>query len=367
VEHVLPARLGALLAVEPDTALGDRMRRVHEAAARAIDRLGDLDLIKYEDGPIETTADLSLWEEVAPHLSGTLTEVNALVNEIRTHFPFGELYTERKPRAVDEVIQDAAQKLQGEIAALGERVRDPSVVGDRWTLIAEIQVFRSHFRETIGSMVFDSASVLDEFVKRKEVEPGYEEALSIALTVRKTSTDLRRLMRARLQKVAECEPEDVEWNAQQLEKELDSFGRTSAWRAIRAQDKKQILEFRTQLRGINTPEIRKNDLAMLLEPFVEFVDSFESVNQREILVVHDREVSALCGVQLENVVTLSGSNPREAMQAFTEALNQGMTLYGRSAELDTFIRKTRKAPPAPAELGITAEIFIGLLANLSLY
>jgi hypothetical protein len=359
--------LGALLAVEPDTALGGRLTRVHEAAARAIARLGDLDLIKYEDVPIDGSADLSLWEEVAPHLSATLTEVNALVNEIREHFPFGELYPDRKSRAVDEVIQAAAQKLQGEVAVLGERVRDPSVVGDRWTLIAEIQVFRSRFRETIGSMVFDSASVLDESVKRKEVEPGYEDALQTALTVRSTSTDLRRLMRARLTKVAECEPEDVEWNAQQLEKELDSFGRTPAWRAIRAQDKRSVLEFRTRLKEINHPGIRKDVLAALIEPFVEFVDTFDAVNQREILVVHDREVSAMCGVQLETVVSLAGSSPEEAQAAFNEAISGGTALYGRSAELDAFMRKTRKAPPAVEELGVTAEIFIGLLAGLSLY
>lgn len=367
MEQLLPARLGALLAVEPDTVLAERLRRVHEAGARAIDRLGDLDLIKYEDVPIDGTADLSLWEEVAPHLSATLTEVNALVNEIHTHFPFGELYTDRKSRAVDEVIQEAAQRLKGEVATLGERVRDPSVVGDRWTLIAEIQVFRMRFRETIGSMVFDSASVLDEALKRKDIEPGYAEALQSALTVRKTSTDLRRLMRARLQKVAECEPEDVEWNAQQLEKELDSFGRTAAWRAIRAQDKKQILEFRTHLREINRPGIRKGDLAALIEPFVEFVDTFDSVNQREILLVHDREVSAQCGVELEKVLSLSNDLPDEAMQAFNEALTLGASMYGRSAELDSFIRKTKKAPPAHEELQVTAEIFIGLLANLSLY
>lgn len=342
------------------------MRHVHQAAARAIERLGDLDLIKYEDVPIDGSADLSLWEEVAPHLSATLTEVNALVNEIRTHFPFGELYTDRKQSYVDGAIQSAATKLQGQVAELGQRVRDPTVVADRWALIAELQVFRVGFRETIGSMVFDSASVLDE-VKRQEVEPGYAEALKMALSLRSTSTDLRRLMRVRLAKVAECEPEDVEWNAQQLEKELDSFGRTPAWRAIRAQDKKQILEFRGQLKEINRPGVKKTELSALLEPFVEFVDTFESVNQLEILLVHDREISAQCGVQLEQVSSLASTSPAEALEAFSEALSGAVALYGRSPELDSFIRKTRKSPPAAEELTITAEIFTGLLANLTLY
>ena len=364
---MLPDRLEELLAVEPDQGLALRMHTVHDAAARAIDRLGELDLIKYEDAPIDGTADLSLWEEVAPHLSNTLTEVNSLLSEIRDHFPAGEFHHEKKSTAVDQVIQAASLRLQGEVAELGRRVRDPSVVADRWALIAELQVFRTGFRETIGSMVYDTALVLADDVKRKDIEPGFPEALQTALSVRSTSTDLRRLMRARLQKVAECEPEDVEWHAQQIEKELDSFGRTNAWKSVRAQDKKTVMEFRTRLREAHVPGLKKLDLTALLEPFVEFVDGFEAINQREILLNHDREVSAQCGVQMENVATLMSTEPEEALAAFLEVLSTASALYGRSAELDSFIRKTRKAPPGADEVSITAEIFTGLLANLSLY
>jgi hypothetical protein len=113
--------------------------------------------------------------------------------------------------------------------------------------------------------------------------------------------------------------------------------------------------------------VKKTDLAVLIEPFVEFVDSFESVNQREILLVHDREISAQIGVQLEQVMSLASSSPDEALQAFQEALSAAVSLYGRSPELDSFIRKTRKSPPGADEVSVTAEIFTGLLANLSLY
>lgn len=367
MEHVLPPRLGALLATEPDVGLAERLRRVHQAAARAIERLQDLDLVRYEDAPIDGTADLSLWEELAPHMSGTLGEVNALLHEVRQQFPFGELYSDRKENEVDAAIQSSAAALQADLAELGSKMRDPTVMGDRWNLIAEIQSFRFRFRELIGAMVFDSASVLGE-VKRSEVEPGYPEALKLTLTVRSTTTDLRRLMRARLGKVADAEPEDVEWNAQQIEKELDSFGRTSAWRSIRAQDKRQILEFRQELKTINRPGIKKSQLQIVLEPFVEFVDTFDSINQRDILKVHDREVSAECGVQLEQAAALASSSPDQAMHAFNLALTAGVALYGRSADLDMFLRKTRKQPPVSAdELGPTVEIFTAMLADLSLY
>ena len=302
-------------------------------------------------------------------MSATLGEVNALLHEVRQQFPFGELYTDRRQNEVDGVIQGSASALQADLAELGAKMRDPTVMGDRWNLIAEIQQFRFRFRELIGAMVFDSASLISGGeVKRSEVEPGHAEALQLTLTVRSTTTDLRRLMRARLGKVADAEPEDVEWNAQQLEKELDSFGRTPAWRSIQAQDKKSVLEFRRNLRLINKPEIKKSELAVLLEPFVDFVDSFENVNDREILKVHDREVCAACGVQLEHALSIAGESPAQAMAAFKQALAAAVALYGRSADLDMFLRRTRKSPPAKSdELPPTIEIFTTMLADLSLY
>ena len=53
--------------------------------------------------------------------------------------------------------------------------------------------------------------------------------------------DLIRVMGSRMEKIADAEPEDVQWNAQQLEKELDIFGKTPAYRALRAQDKRKVI------------------------------------------------------------------------------------------------------------------------------
>jgi hypothetical protein len=129
-------------------------------------------------------------------------------------------------------------------------------------------------------MVFEVASRLGE-CKRRDVEPGYDEALASTLVVRSTTADLRRLMHSRIHKVSEAQPEDVEWNLSQVEKELNAFGRTAAWRALRGQDKRVILEFRSKMRAIAAgPAISKVEVLMQLEPFVEFVDSFKSINER---------------------------------------------------------------------------------------
>lgn len=363
VDQLLPPRLGALLALEEDAAFATRLRTVHEAAARAIGKLGELDLIKYEDAPIEASADLSLWEELAPVVGGTIADVHALITELAAQFPPGELVVDPKQSQVDQILQTAANELKSDVGQFGMRVRDPSVVGDRWNLIAELQSFRFQFRNRIGSMVYETASALGE-CKRREVEPGYEAALASTLVVRSTTADLRRLMRARIHKVSEAAPQDVVANALQTEKELNAFGRTAAWRALRAQDKKEILEFRQKLQAlIEQPGVTKIDVLSILEPFVEFVDGFAAVNDREILIDHDQEVQASVGVVLERA--MNAFNYPEKLAAFNEAVGMGQSLYGRSGEFDAFLRKLRKTPLTEQTLPGEVEQFLALLAGLS--
>lgn len=363
VENILPPRLGAILAIEPDVAFAERLRRVLESAARAISKLGELELVKYEENlPIEDTADLSLWEELAPVVAETLANVSALVDEIDAHFPEDEISIDDRQEAVMDIIRAASGELRTEIARFGQRVRDPSVVGDRWNLVIELQSFRFQFRNRIGSMVFEVASQLAE-CKRRDVEPGFDEALAATLVIRSTTADLQRLMRARIQKVGEAAPEDVEWNIQQIEKELNAFGRTAAWRALRAQDKRVVTEFRHRLRKLLAPGLTKLDLLTLLEPFVDFVDSFRDLNHREILVEHDQEVQAAVGVVLEGA--MNAKRHEDKLAAFNDAIGAGQSLYGRSPEFDAFLRKLRKTPPTAESLPAEVEQFLGLLASLT--
>lgn len=359
----MPPRLLALLALEPDAPFAGRLKRVLEAGARAISRLGELELIKFEDGlPLDGTADLSLWEEVAPVVGSTIAEVNAMVGEIDVAFPDGEVMIDDQQEVVLQIMRAAAADLRRAVMEFGQGVRDPSIVGDRWNLIAQLQSFRFRFRNRIGSMVFDTASRLGE-CKRREVEPGYDEALSANLVVRSTTADLRRLMRSRIHKVSEASPEDIEWNVQQTEKELNAFGRTAAWRVLRAQDKKVILEFRGQMRDLLTTGVSKLDVLRLLEPFVEFVDTFKAINQRELLIQHDQEVQASIGVVLERA--MNSARYEEQHAAFVQAVGTGQTLYGRNEEFDAFLRKLRKLPPTRESMPLEVENFAALLASLT--
>jgi hypothetical protein len=372
---LLAPRLEQLLQSLPDQAFAGRLRKVYAAAAQSIARLSDMDLVKYETETTESGADLSLWEEMAPVIRDTVVDVNALLNVIREQFaaqPRGDTEAgplQKKAREVSATLQEGMTEMAQQVTQLGEAMRNPAVVSDRWMLLAEVQRFRSTFREHIGNLVFATSSSLAD-VARKEVVPGYEADVKAAMTVRAIVADLGRILAARLVKVRDARPEDLQGNAQQLQNELDAFGRTAAYRGLRAQDKRHIIELRGKvgpLAAMSTPA--REELLQVMEQLDALVRSLATVNQRQVLITNDREVWAACGVRLERAMGVVDSDPAGAARLLAEAGAFGQSLYGREANLDAFLRKARKTPLATLtgqELRATLEQLQGLLAQLEL-
>jgi len=267
----LSPRLRQVLESIQDRAFAARLRKVYLAAAQAVVRLSDMDLVRYETTSVDDSPDLSLWEEMAPVIRDTVMDVNGLLQVIREHFPqnveggladvveraVNETVAPSRPDDAVAVMHAVMGRLAQQVTELGEGMRKPEVVSDRWNLLSEIQRFRTRFRQEIGTLVHESAAVFAD-VHQKDVVPGFLEEVSSAVTVRATVSDLVRVVSARLDKIREAEPEDTQWHAQQLEKELDLFGKTPAYRALRAQDKRAVVEFRAKLGQMaNRPPTRR--------------------------------------------------------------------------------------------------------------
>lgn len=387
----LAPALEALLSKIPDRAFAGRLRKVCAACASGIDRLSSVDLVKYETSVSEGSPDLSLWEEMAPVIRDTVMDVNAVLSVIRESFPAhtpggladtlskaieeaGPLppgtSNTRRVQAAENTIQNLSVQLAQEISHLGERMRSPQVVSDRWNLLADLQSFRQRFRQLMGDIVYECANAFGE-VTRAEVVPKFADDLKAAVTVRSLVTDLTRLVADRLKKIREAEPEDLQWCAQQIEKDLDMFGRTAGYRALRAQDKRGVVEFRHAIGKLAVrPNPTKAELLEMVEPFEQLVASFNRMNARDMLVEHDRQMWANVGVKLEQVEAAMKANPASAAKVFGEAVDMSQSLYGRDPALDVFLRKARKNPvvnlPAP-QLKPELEKFRELVANLSVF
>lgn len=343
------------------------LRSVCEAATTAIEALGELELIRYDDAPTEDSADLSLWEEMAPLLGSTIAAVNSLLAEIEVQFAPAPVPGEPVHARIHNMVQATVAELRTEVSNFGMRVRDPSVVGDRWNLVSELQAFRYSTRNRIGSLVYESASVLGD-CRRPEVDPGYAEELAHALTIRTATTELRHTLKARLTSIASAENEDIEWNAQQLARELKEFGNAKAWAFLRAQDKRRILEFRQTVETISRRDLKKKELAITLTPFIEFIVAFKSINQRELLMVHDREAVASCGVAVERVLALiAEGRAQESVMHLRKILVFARSTYGRSSEFDQWLRAMGERQFATGDVPAACEQFLTLLSGLELY
>lgn len=372
---ILSPRLEELLQSLSDRAFAERLGQVYAAAFQATARLSDLDLLRYESATLDDGPDLSLWEEMAPVIRDTVMDVNALLNVIREQFPSPPggarvaTLEGRQAKDVSELLQGWMMQLAQGITQLGETMRNPSVVSERWTLLAELQRLRARFREQIASLVFESASAFVP-VTRAQVVPGYEAEVKAAVMVRAIVADLARIVAARVAKVREARPEEVQWNAQQLQTELDAFGRTTAYQHLRAQDKRRIIEVRVRVGRLALQErLQREELLALVEGLDAFARTLSNVNQRQILITHDREVWAGCGVRLERALSLLEVDAAAAIRALAEATSSAQSLYGREPRLDAFLRKARKTQPdtlGASELRAWLESFQTLLAGLDM-
>ena len=155
-----------------------------------------------------------------------------------------------------------------------------------------------------------------------------------------------------------------------MQTELDAFGRTVAYRHLRAQDKRRIIELRVRVGKLAIQEsLAKPDMLALTEQLDAFVRSLSGVNQRQVLVTHDREVWAGCGVRLERALSLLGADPASAARTVAEAAASAQSLYGRDPRLDVFLRKARKTQLAQLsvpELRSTLETLQALLGGLDI-
>jgi hypothetical protein len=379
------SRLREIAESIPDHAFGGRLWRIYESGALAIAALGYLELSKYEDFSEEASADLSMWEEVAPVISKTLMDVNRLLASVRELFPardegrIGELIGEaigeggveeallqHKEEEATRRVQVLADVLASEISELGGRVRSPQVVSDRWTLLADLQEFRGKFREAIGDMIYLTASAFAP-VSRTEVVPGFLDDVREAVAARRSVTDLGRLMAVYSARVRAAAPAERPGAVGALIRDLDAFGCSRAYGVLRSVDKRRFVEFRSLLRrSTSDPDL---DIAAGVEDFAAFTQSLSHINRRACLQEHDRELLAACSVKLENVDLARAARPLESAALLCEAIRDAGALYGRDPSLDAYLRRAKKrdlAALSGAELGAEVEVvrqlFVGTMA-----
>lgn len=326
-------------------------------------RLREIDLSRLEhlassgDG-----SDLALWEEIAPTVGASIGDVTTLLSRIEEEFPqeeeeeeddldfaFSEeafqtsptisipSTPEEKANEAENSIQAIASSLRSEVARFGQRVRNPTIVTDRWNLLMDLQEFRGKCRAGIGEMVFAACNTFQP-VSRSQVVPEYAQDLDESLGVRYAVTTLNRAVGPLNGRVQAASEDHLRGPLLAIQRELDHFRSSRGYATMRAGDKRFVIAFARGLAGIFNRKAYGSEGKQHIEGFAKFLDSLAIINQREILINHDRESFAKCGTLLEQAHEAFLADAIEAARSrLDEALEVARTLFGRERHLDDYL------------------------------
>ncbi len=341
----LPKGLQHLLAAIVDRELVGRLTRVSVGAAKCIEQLQAINLVSLEPSSAdEGSADLSLWEQMAPAIADTVAYVNGLCAIIDLEFTAessrsgvfsSDTSDERAEAEAALVFRAVARHLRREVAQVGTMMRRPELLSSRWALLEELQRLRADFRRRVGDAVYLASAAITP-VRREDVVPQASQEVQRAVLYRTTAADLIRQVRGRLAK-----DEAVPRLVAALQSDLDLFSTMPAWRHVHAGPKRHLLMVkdllaRDGLERAGVHEAIESALGVLDEVSVELT--------RDVLSSHDLQAFSDARFRLEQARLHARLETGAASWAFNTALAAAERLKGRDRQLDAFLRKVRKDP-----------------------
>ena len=346
-EPELPPLLITLLDGVIDRELAGRLSEVMLAAAHCIERLGAINLVALEPKDFgEGSADLALWEKMAPAVGDTVVAVNELGAVIDASFPpsqsrgslFGEDGSDQRAEyEAAAVFRTIGPLIRREVSEVGSLMRRPELLASAWALLAELQRLRAEIRARVSDGVYLSAAALAP-VSREEVVPGFSQEVKRALSFRGTEAALRRAARQRLEGDAPGAK-----LAKMIDEDFDVFTAMPAWRHVKIETKRAMLELRQKLKELGADEATPAaTVREVVDPLLRVLSATSFEFSRTLLISHDRQARNQAlqrAEQAELHLTLGTGAGGWALEA---AFDAAVPLRGCNEPLDEVVRTASK-------------------------
>jgi hypothetical protein len=173
------------------------------------------------------------------------------------------------------------------------------------------------------------------------VVPGYLTSLGRALLVRRGLADIGVKLTAHndiLQDPKQSDQHETAIAAIRLQ--MRQFVASVVCRAMRAADRWQMVEFERELADQPLSVAR-----MTSEGLVKYIDSLASINQREVLVIHDQRTLEEMRESLANARQLFDLSPQTAREMMDRAYQAAQRLRGRHPATDALIIQLERYAP----------------------
>lgn len=353
---------GCAVVVEvADPSLQGRIVEALQSCIGTLKSVDGIDLSPQELADLETP-NVAAWEALAPEVRNVLVAVRRTADSLGRLFPADSAVQQADSdfsfadfgaveHSVDEIVRGAnsdgkesisegvrmlANVLEQEIIGLGQKLRNPAVVGDRWFLLAELHQFLNQCAQCLEAVV---ATILNALTPEAldEVLPRYVDATNRAARLRMLVTDLCWDMDQLNVAIAHASDDELSILAQGIAARLNAFSSTVGYKSLSPSDKRAIILFRIFLNGW---EKKGSDAAMMrneVEGFCKFLALMRQLNWNESLAEHDRNRLSTIRGALASGTALPG------------VISSLMTVYGRSDPLDDRIRAIRLGIPAKVD------------------
>jgi len=379
-----------------------------DRSLRALEDLRQLDENLYErfletrkspEGP-EAAANRirKLWDETFRGLLTLLDFCQALAGGIAAPktddsdaFDFGD-FGESAPEPAKDQLDIQAGDVSSALEGLFEKEKDD---GERWKPVLDkvgsIEYgLRSQYNEAVerrelslssGEMnqvlgILDDttstaseavhalvAAVYEEFlpdVSPTSVVPGYLTTLGRALLVRRGLADLSTKLGPLNDVLQSTQTDEHQHAYTQIRTNMRQFVGSVVCRAMRAADRWQMVEFERDLAGQSLLAGRQTS-----EGLVKYVESLSSVNQREVLVLHDQRTIVEMRDAVASARQLIDLSPRTARDEMERAYQAAQRLRGRHPATDALIIQLERFSSTSSHPGESSKFLERLEATLA--
>ena len=348
------------------------MTRALHAEAAALKALEDIRLEPYEEPEYEAQ-DLVMWEELAGPVRATLIALAELKESIaplapadaqphsdevdiafdlieptpvspvrdnmkeevdqlvRTTLIAGQALEDLTEDSMRAAVRPLLELMSYETVRFGGRLRNPTIIADRWNLLADMQEFKGKFRKLLAAL---RLALVHPYTtpEQRAALADYRTELDEALQLRQALAHLLRDVLGLVEASAHCSEEERAFIVQELFVRLIRFSRSPAFQLVRAPDKRLMIEFRHDLATkLGVDRLSAREVGDVLEGFLRYLEALGAISRREVLVNHDRLLVHELKRDL-NVVDISGHADAIALLAQIRA--RAMALLGRDPVLD---------------------------------
>ncbi len=187
------------------------------------------------------------------------------------------------------------------------------------------------------------AAVYESFaptVDSSTVVPGYLTSLGRALLVRRGVAELSRQLGPPNDVLQAGDSSLYPAALQSVKMHLHDFVVSPVGRAMRPADRWQMVEFDRALEKEAVGAAR-----LTSEGLVKYLDSLATINQREVLLIHDRRALEQMRDALATARQLADLSPRTSREMAGQAHEAAMRLRGRHPATDQLLADLGREPP----------------------